>query len=81
MSASDTKLDPAAETAASTEPQLAKTETELATNPVHGDAAKEEPTKEESAEETPAGSTVSFDPMQSAYCRSIDLMADDSFRL
>jgi hypothetical protein len=34
--------DPKPDLVASSEPKLAATETELATNPVHGDAAKEE---------------------------------------
>ena len=34
---------------ASSEPQVAKTETELATNSLHGDGAKEESTKDSSA--------------------------------
>jgi len=47
----DTKLDPKDETSLSSEPKLAKTQTELATNPVYGDGANEE-----SAKETPAAS-------------------------
>lgn len=45
----DTKLDPAAETVASSEPQVEKTDTEPTTNPVQGDAANEDSAKEPSA--------------------------------
>ena len=43
----DTGAEPHVE--ASSEPRLAKTETELATNPLHGDGEKEESAKESSA--------------------------------
>lgn len=47
----DTKLDPAAEQVASSEPRLAESETKLATNPLHGDSAAKEDSKTEAATE------------------------------
>lgn len=38
----DTSIDPKPDAVASSEPELAATETEPATNPVHGETAKEE---------------------------------------
>jgi len=48
----DTKLDPSAEVAASSEPKLAQTETKLATNPQHGEDSAKDESKTEGAAPT-----------------------------